>query len=122
MFMKRPREARGCKRDGFQGSVTRGTGRATASAGACAGTPIIDCQDICGDVDGSGAVGITDALTAAQFQVGLRTCGQVPRFDLCDISPSGSDGSCSIADALRMAQCSVGLIPCTFTCTLLTCQ
>jgi cysteine-rich repeat protein len=91
----------------------------TCSAGACVGTPVVGCQELCGDVNGGGTVEIGDALAAAQFQVGLLRCDQIARFDLCDITPSGS---CSIADALRMAQCTVGLIPCTFTCTLLTCQ
>lgn len=77
----------------------------------------------CGDFTGDGSVNIIDALMVAQYVVGLRTCGQVTRFDLCDVSPPGvTDGSCNISDALRMAQCSVGLVPCNFpACPALTC-
>ena len=77
---------------------------------------------MCGDVDGSGAVTISDALAAAQFQVGLRTCGEMAGYSMCDIGPDTPDGACSIGDALRMAQCSVMLIPCSFTCSPLTCE
>jgi len=78
---------------------------------------------VCGDVTGEGTVNIIDALTVAQFQVGLKVCGDVTRFDVCDISPitTGPDGTCGIGDALTMAQCSVGLIPCSFVCPSMVC-
>jgi FtsP/CotA-like multicopper oxidase with cupredoxin domain len=77
----------------------------------------------CGDVNGSGDVGIVDALLVAQYVVGLRTCTGLGHIEVCDISPPGSlDGACNIGDALKMAQCSVGLVPCNFNeCTALTC-
>ena len=78
--------------------------------------PVRDCADVCGDVDGSAAVAIGDALVAAQFTVGLRDCTTVPRFHMCDVGPTVPDGLCNIGDALRMAQCSVGLISCNFSC------
>jgi hypothetical protein len=57
-----------------------------------------------------------------QHDVGLRACGLVPRYDLCDINPAGApDGNCNISDALRMGQCDVGLIPCDFSCAALIC-
>lgn len=75
------------------------------------------CGSPCGDVSGDGAVTIGDALMIAQFDVGLRSCGQLPSFDSCDISFLGPpDGVCNIGDALRAAQCDVGLIPCDFAC------
>ncbi len=75
----------------------------------------------CGDLNASGTVTITDALFAAQFQVGIKTCSEIPYFELCDIAPSTRDQKCTIGDALRMAQCSVNLIPCDFTCVPLVC-
>ena len=73
----------------------------------------------CGDVNGDNSVNIVDALLTAQLQVGLRTCGEMARYDACDIA---ADGLCNIADALRMAQCSVGLISCDFVCSPLVCE
>jgi len=76
----------------------------------------------CGDVNDDGAVNIVDALVVAQYSVGLRTCPDVARYDLCDVAPTGApDGSCNIGDALRMAQCSVGLVPCNLTCEAIVC-
>jgi CSLREA domain-containing protein len=74
----------------------------------------------CGDVNGDGAVNIGDALVVAQYDVGLRTCGQSPfsHPDRCDVN---RDGGCNIGDALRIAQCEVGLISCNFTCGTFSC-
>ena len=107
-----------------------GEATVTVTAGGIsdtAGDPIPECNasaDLtmltgCGDVNGDSSVNIVDALLTAQFQVGLRTCSQMARYDACDITP---DGSCNIADALRMAQCSVGLIACDFVCSPLVCS
>ncbi len=75
---------------------------------------------LCGDVNGDGVVNIADALIVAQYDVGLRPCGQAPFSQpaVCDVN---NDGSCNIGDALRMAQCEVGLVSCAFTCTPFTC-
>ena len=75
---------------------------------------------LCGDVNGSGSVGIADALLVAQYTVGLRTCGVAPfnHPEVCDVN---RDNGCNIGDALRMAQCEVGLISCTFSCTPFSC-
>jgi hypothetical protein len=75
---------------------------------------------LCGDINGDGAVNIGDALTVAQYDVGLRTCAQAPFAHpaSCDVN---GDGDCNIGDALRMAQCSVGLVSCAFTCQPFTC-
>ena len=74
----------------------------------------------CGDVNGDGIVNIGDALITAQYDVGLRLCGQssFTHPELCDIN---RDGFCNIGDALRMAQCDVQLISCVFTCRPFTC-
>ena len=74
----------------------------------------------CGDVNGDGMVNIGDTLLVAQYDVGLRICGQGPftHPEVCDVN---NDGSCNIGDALRMAQCDVGLVSCTFTCRSFTC-
>src|SRR5207245_1122052 len=72
----------------------------------------------CGDVNGDGVVDIGDALVIAQFDVGLRLCGQLAHPEACDVN---GDGACNIGDALRIAQCNVGLISCAFTCGPLTC-
>src|SRR3989440_493837 len=72
----------------------------------------------CGDVNGDGIVNIGDALVVAQFDVGLRLCGQLAHPEACDVN---GDGACNIDDALRMAQCDVGLISCAFTCGPFTC-
>jgi CSLREA domain-containing protein len=74
----------------------------------------------CGDVNGDGAVNIGDALIVAQYDVGLRTCGQSPfgHPERCDVN---RDGGCNIGDALRMAQCDVGLVSCNFTCGTFSC-
>jgi|SRR5579862_3105128 len=75
---------------------------------------------LCGDINGDGAVNIGDALTAAQYVVGLRTCGQAPLGHpaSCDVN---GDGACNVGDALRMAQCDVGLVSCAFTCLPFPC-
>jgi len=75
---------------------------------------------VCGDVNGDGAVNIGDALIVAQYDVGLRTCGQAPfsHPEVCDVN---SDGACNIGDALKMAQCDVGVISCLFTCKPFVC-
>jgi len=74
----------------------------------------------CGDVNGDGAVNIADALLTAQYDVGLRPCGQAPfgHPQVCDVN---SDAACNIGDALRMAQCDVGLVSCVFSCRPFTC-
>src|SRR6266478_3098598 len=72
----------------------------------------------CGDVNGDGVVDIGDALGVAQFDVGLRLCGQLAHPEACDVN---GDGACNIGDALRIAQCDVGLISCAFTCGPFTC-
>ncbi len=76
---------------------------------------------VCGDVNGDGAVNIGDALIVAQYDVGLRTCGQAPfsHPEACDVN---GDGACDIGDALRMAQCDVRLISCAFTCGSFACS
>src|SRR3989442_10974396 len=76
---------------------------------------------MCGDVNGDGAVNIGDALTVAQYDVGLRTCGQGPfsHPEVCDVN---GDEACNIGDALRIAQCDVGLISCAFTCGPFACS
>src|SRR2546427_7936147 len=71
----------------------------------------------CGDVNGDGVVDIGDALVVAQFDVGLRLCGQLAHPEACDVN---GDGACNIGDALRIAQCAVG-ISCAFTCGPFTC-
>src|SRR5438132_13721023 len=71
----------------------------------------------CGDVNGDGVVDIADALVIAQFDVGLRLCGQLAHPEACDVN---GDGACNIGDALRIAQCAVG-ISCAFTCGPFTC-
>src|SRR2546425_4847943 len=72
----------------------------------------------CGDVNGDGVVDIGDALVIAQFDVGLRLCGQLAHPEACDVN---GDDACNIGDALRIAQCDVGLISCAFTCGPFTC-
>jgi len=71
-------------------------------------------------VNGDGMVNIGDTLLVAQYDVGLRICGQGPFTHpvVCDVN---NDGSCNIGDALRMAQCDVGLVSCAFTCGSFTC-
>ena len=75
---------------------------------------------VCGDVNGDGVVNIGDALLVAQFDVGMRQCGQAPfgHPQVCDLN---QDNACNIGDALRMAQCDVGLIGCAFTCKPFSC-
>jgi len=75
---------------------------------------------VCGDVNGDGIVNVDDALLVAQFDLGLRQCGQgaFTHPELCDVN---HDNACNIGDALRMAQCDVGLISCTFTCRPFQC-
>src|SRR5437870_4134396 len=72
----------------------------------------------CGDVNGDGVVDIGDALVVAQFDVGLRLCGQLAHPEACDVN---GDGACNIGDALRIAQCDVALMSCAFTCGPFTC-
>ena len=71
----------------------------------------------------TGAVTDFRAADLAQFDVGLRSCGQVPAIEMCDIStaPGSPDGNCNIVDALRVAQCDVGLGSCDFACEQFTC-
>jgi hypothetical protein len=71
-------------------------------------------------VNGDGVVNIGDALLTAQYDVGLRTCGQSPftHPERCDVN---HDATCNIGDALRMAQCDVGLVSCIFTCGTFSC-
>src|SRR5438128_3892030 len=73
---------------------------------------------MCGDVNGDGAVNIGDALIVAQFDVGIRQCGQLTHPEVCDVN---RDGACNIGDALRIGQCDVGQISCTFSCNSFTC-
>ena len=75
---------------------------------------------MCGDVNGDGVVNIGDALLTAQYDVGLRPCGQAPfsHPELCDVN---RDAACNIGDALKMAQCDVGLISCAFVCDPFSC-
>jgi hypothetical protein len=92
------------------------SGLVVDECGVCGGDGST-CGSVCGDVSGDGVVSIGDALMIAQYGIGLRTCGQLPSFDSCDIDFLGSpDGVCNIGDALQAAQCEVGLIPCDFTC------
>src|SRR5439155_1131687 len=72
------------------------------------------------DINGDGLVDIADALIVAQYDVGLRRCGQPPFTNpaKCDVN---QDASCTIGDALRMAQCDVGIVSCTFGCLPLAC-
>ena len=74
----------------------------------------------CGDVNGDGVVNVGDALLVAQFELGLRPCGQAPftHPESCDVN---LDGACNVGDALRMAQCDVGLVSCAFTCMPFSC-
>ncbi len=74
----------------------------------------------CGDVNGDGLVNVGDALLTAQYDAGLRICGQGPftHPEVCDVN---DDGSCNIGDALRMAQCDAGLVSCAFACRPFTC-
>jgi hypothetical protein len=71
-------------------------------------------------VNGDGLVNVADALLVAQFDAGLRTCGQAPfgHAERCDVN---SDGRCDIGDALKLSQCDAGLISCAFTCTPFVC-
>ncbi len=77
------------------------------------------CATPCGDLNGDGVVNIGDALIAAQFDVGLRTCTQFAHPEACDVN---GDGACNIGDALKMAQCDVGLVSCAFTCVPFGCR
>jgi hypothetical protein len=65
-------------------------------------------------------VNIADALLIAQYDAGLRTCGQAPfsRAQRCDVN---HDGLCDIGDALAVSQCDVGLVSCAFTCMPFAC-
>jgi hypothetical protein len=86
------------------------------------GDGVCDADEIaCGDVNGDGIVNVSDALVVAQFDVGLRPCGEAPftHPEACDVN---GDGACNVGDALRIAQCDVGLISCTFTCRPFACQ
>ena len=74
----------------------------------------------CGDINGDHSVDIGDSLIIAQYDVGLRVCGQAP-FSHPEVCNVNNDSSCNVGDALRIAQCSVGLIGCTFTCPTFSC-
>ena len=65
-------------------------------------------------------VNVGGALLTAQYDAGLRICGQGPftHPEVCDVN---DDGSCNIGDALRMAQCDAGLVSCAFACRPFTC-
>ena len=76
---------------------------------------------MCGDVNGDGAVNIGDALIVAQYDVGLRTCGQ-GSFSHPEVCEVNGDEACNIGDALRIAQCDVGLVSCAFTCGAFACS
>jgi endo-1,4-beta-xylanase len=71
-------------------------------------TPVPDCLLI-GDVNGSGAIDIVDALVIAQAYVGL-----VPGSYLPVCADVNRDGQINIVDALLIAQCYVGLRSCAF--------
>src|SRR6266480_7842673 len=75
---------------------------------------------MCGDVNGDGAVNIGDALIVAQYDVGLRTCGQ-GSFSHPEVCEVNGDEACNIGDALRIAQCDVGLVSCAFACVPFIC-
>ena len=60
----------------------------------------------CGDVNTNGVVDIVDALSVAQFYVGLNP----PNFD-STVADVNADNSINIVDALQVAQLYVGLIP-----------
>ena len=95
-------------------STTTRTTTSTTSTTTTLGPPA------CGDVNGDGMVNIGDTLLVAQYDVGLRICGQGPftHPEVCDVN---DDGSCNIGDALSIAQCDVGLVSCAFTCMPFTC-
>src|SRR2546427_2293181 len=97
-------------------SLLRLTLPLVAAAQPVSATAVAACT--CGDVNGDGIVDIGDALVIAQFDVGLRLCGQLAHPEACDVN---GDGTCNIGDALRIAQCDVGLISCAFTCGPFTC-
>jgi hypothetical protein len=108
-------------------STTTMTTTTTAGTATTTTRPVI----ACGDVTGDGRVDIADAMTVAQFTVGLRECGEAPftRSDACDVGrqPTAEepgvepDGHCDIGDALTLAQCSVGLIGCDVVCGTFAC-
>ena len=87
----------------------------TGQAGTLTITPFA-----CGDVNGDHSVDIGDALVIAQYDVGLRVCGQAPfgHPEVCDVN---NDAACSVGDALQIAQCTAGLTSCTFTCPTFSC-
>ena len=95
------------------------TTQTTASTSSTSTTTTL-CPPACGDVNGDGLVNVGDALLTAQYDAGLRICGQGPftHPEVCDVN---DDGSCNIGDALRMAQCDVGLVSCAFACRPFTC-
>jgi subtilase family serine protease len=78
---------------------TNATVTATASmSGYIAGTKVLTTK---GDVNGDGKVSIIDALSIAQYTVGLRTVNPV-------VGDVNGDGKVSIIDALSIAQYTVG--------------
>jgi len=89
---------------------------------ACNSSDLLALGVSCGDVNADATINVVDALLVAQHQVGLRTCGEMTAYEVCDVAPTPTDGACGISDALRMAQCSVGLISCDFTCSHLACE
>jgi len=95
-------------------STTTRTTTSTTSTTTTLGPPA------CGDVNGDRVVDVGDTLLVAQYDVGLRICGQEPftHPEVCDVN---NDGSCNIGDALRMAQCDVRLVSCAFTCGSFNC-
>src|SRR5205809_5439015 len=57
---------------------------------------------VCGDVNGDGVVNIGDALVVAQYDVGLRPCGEVP-FSLPEGCAVKREAAWATGDATRMA-------------------
>jgi len=101
-------------------STTTSTTQPTTTSTSPTSTTTTLGPPACGDVNGDGLVNVGDALLTAQYDVGLRICGQGPftHPEVCDVN---DDGSCNIGDALRMAQCDAGLVSCAFACRPFTC-
>ena len=72
----------------------------------------------CGDVTGDDVVDVGDALFVAQFDIGMRSCNQLPHPEACDVN---GDGACDVGDVLRIAQCDTGVRGCALTCTAFVC-
>ncbi len=93
-----------------QSDITASGGTFTATLAATSvttfvgGSSVTPTCTIIGDVNGSGARDIVDALLLAQFYVGLAPANFI---ELC--ADVNCDGSITIVDALLIAQCYVGL-------------